>query len=88
MAGRLVKEFTKGLWKDLPPFRLVLGLCAVLAVVRGTCQGDMAVGDSDGEVGIYFLGECAFGTFDGYYVLGIEGDGDTGGDFNGGFTYT
>ena len=29
MAGRLVKEFTKGLWKDLPPFRLVLGLCAV-----------------------------------------------------------
>jgi|GEM_PF-7113271 len=23
---QLVKEFTKGLWTELPPFRLVLGL--------------------------------------------------------------
>ncbi|MGW8209614.1 MAG: electron transport complex subunit RsxE, partial [Syntrophobacteria bacterium] len=23
----VVKEFTKGFWKELPPFRLVLGLC-------------------------------------------------------------
>ncbi|MEE9567627.1 MAG: electron transport complex subunit RsxE, partial [Desulfobacteria bacterium] len=28
----LVQEFTKGLWKDIPPFRLVLGLCPTLAV--------------------------------------------------------
>ena len=28
----IVAEFTKGLWKDLPPFRLVLGLCPTLAV--------------------------------------------------------
>ncbi len=26
------KEFTKGLWKEIPPFRLVLGLCPTLAV--------------------------------------------------------
>ena len=39
MAGRLVKEFTKGLWKDLPPFRLVLGLCAVLAVTKSASNG-------------------------------------------------
>ena len=23
----VMQEFTKGLWKELPPFRLVLGLC-------------------------------------------------------------
>jgi electron transport complex protein RnfE len=26
------REFTKGLWKEMPPFRLVLGLCPTLAV--------------------------------------------------------
>jgi Na+-translocating ferredoxin:NAD+ oxidoreductase subunit E len=35
----LVKEFTKGLWKDLPPFRLVLGLCPVLAVTKTADNG-------------------------------------------------
>ena len=30
----VAKEFTKGLWKELPPFRLVLGLCPVLAVTK------------------------------------------------------
>ena len=29
---RVLKEFTKGLWKGLPPCRLVLGLCPTLAV--------------------------------------------------------
>jgi electron transport complex protein RnfE len=33
MAG-VVKEFTKGLWKEVPPFRLVLGLCPTLAVTK------------------------------------------------------
>ena len=30
----LMKEFTKGLWKELPPFRIVLGLCPILAVTK------------------------------------------------------
>jgi electron transport complex protein RnfE len=34
-----VKEFTKGLWKDLPPFKLVLGLCPVLAVTDSAEKG-------------------------------------------------
>jgi Na+-translocating ferredoxin:NAD+ oxidoreductase subunit E len=38
MAG-IVKEFTKGLWADLPPFRLVLGLCPVLAVTKSASDG-------------------------------------------------
>jgi len=39
----LAKEFTKGLWKEIPPFRLVLGLCAVLAVTK-TAQGGLGMG--------------------------------------------
>jgi electron transport complex protein RnfE len=35
----LAREFTKGLWKDLPPFRLVLGLCPVLAVTKSAETG-------------------------------------------------
>jgi len=35
----LVKEFTKGLWKELPPFRLVLGLCPTLAVTKTGADG-------------------------------------------------
>lgn len=29
--ARIVDEFTKGLWKEIPPFRFVLGLCPALA---------------------------------------------------------
>ena len=32
MAKSIVQEFTKGLWEEVPPFRLVLGLCPVLGV--------------------------------------------------------
>lgn len=32
-------EFTKGLWKEIPPFRLVLGLCPVLAVTKSAETG-------------------------------------------------
>ncbi len=39
MAQSLVKEFTKGLWAELPPFRLVLGLCPVLAVTKTVENG-------------------------------------------------
>jgi electron transport complex protein RnfE len=37
--NRLWKEFSKGLWKDLPPFKLVLGLCPVLAVTKTAYNG-------------------------------------------------
>ncbi len=32
MAKSLTHEFVKGLWEEIPPFRLVLGLCPVLGV--------------------------------------------------------
>ncbi len=35
----LVKEFTKGFWQELPPFRLVLGLCPTLAVTTAAKNG-------------------------------------------------
>lgn len=35
----IVSEFTKGLWKELPPFRLVLGLCPTLAVTTSANNG-------------------------------------------------
>lgn len=34
MAKTIVQEFTKGLWDEIPPFRLVLGLCPTLAVTK------------------------------------------------------
>jgi electron transport complex protein RnfE len=37
--SRIVKEFTKGLWKEIPPFRLVLGLCPTLAVTKSAENG-------------------------------------------------
>lgn len=37
--NRLWKEFSKGLWKDLPPFKLVLGLCPTLAVTKTANNG-------------------------------------------------
>lgn len=39
MAKTLVQEFTKGIWKEVPPFRLVLGLCAVLGVSKSVADG-------------------------------------------------
>ncbi len=32
MAKSIAHEFVKGLWEEVPPFRLVLGLCPVLGV--------------------------------------------------------
>lgn len=43
MANSIVKEFTKGLWKDLPPFRIVLGLCPVLGVTK-TAENGIGMG--------------------------------------------
>ncbi len=39
MAKTIVQEFTKGLWKEIPPFRLVLGLCPILAVTKTVENG-------------------------------------------------
>ena len=39
MAKTVVQEFTKGLWAEIPPFRLVLGLCPTLAVTKGVENG-------------------------------------------------
>ncbi|OQY13246.1 MAG: electron transport complex subunit RsxE [Desulfobacteraceae bacterium 4572_187] len=39
MAKTLVQEFTKGLWDEIPPFRLVLGLCPTLAVTKTVENG-------------------------------------------------
>lgn len=35
----VVREFTKGLWEEIPPFRLVLGLCPTLAVTKTLKDG-------------------------------------------------
>ena len=39
MAKSIVSEFTKGLWKEVPPFRLVLGLCPTLGVTTSLKNG-------------------------------------------------
>jgi electron transport complex protein RnfE len=39
MAKTTVQEFTKGLWAEVPPFRLVLGLCPTLAVTKSVENG-------------------------------------------------
>lgn len=39
----LVKVFLRGLWEQLPPFRLVLGLCPTLAVTS-TLAGGLGMG--------------------------------------------
>ncbi|WP_320169548.1 electron transport complex subunit E [Maridesulfovibrio sp.] len=36
---RLWKEFSKGLWAELPPFKVVLGLCPTLAVTKTADNG-------------------------------------------------
>ena len=39
MAKSIPQEFVKGLWAEVPPFRLVLGLCPVLAVTTTVENG-------------------------------------------------
>ncbi len=39
MAKSIAQEFVKGLWDEIPPFRLVLGLCPVLAVTKTVENG-------------------------------------------------
>jgi H+/Na+-translocating ferredoxin:NAD+ oxidoreductase subunit E len=39
MAKTFAHELTKGLWAEIPPFRLVLGLCPTLAVSKSVENG-------------------------------------------------
>lgn len=39
MAKSVAQEFAKGLWEEIPPFRLVLGLCPTLAVTTTVKNG-------------------------------------------------
>jgi Na+-translocating ferredoxin:NAD+ oxidoreductase subunit E len=39
MAKSIAHEFVKGLWEEIPPFRLVLGLCPTLAVTKTVENG-------------------------------------------------
>ena len=39
MAKTITQEFVKGLWDEIPPFRLVLGLCPTLAVTKSVENG-------------------------------------------------
>ena len=39
----LTQEFTKGLWKEIPPFRFVLGLCPALGVTT-TMENGLGMG--------------------------------------------
>jgi len=39
MAKSIAQEFVKGLWDEIPPFRLVLGLCPTLAVTKSVENG-------------------------------------------------
>ena len=39
MAKSVADEFVKGLWEEIPPFRLVLGLCPTLAVTKTVENG-------------------------------------------------
>ncbi|MBD3235306.1 MAG: RnfABCDGE type electron transport complex subunit E [Candidatus Eisenbacteria bacterium] len=38
-----MRDFTRGLWDELPPFRMVLGLCPVLAVTK-SAEGGLGMG--------------------------------------------
>jgi electron transport complex protein RnfE len=40
---RFVEELTKGFWKEIPPFRLVLGICPALAV-SDQCEKAIGMG--------------------------------------------
>ncbi len=50
---KLLKVFTRGLWKEIPPFRLVLGICATLAVTKSAETG-LGMG-----IGVIFVLTCS-----------------------------
>ncbi len=58
--ARIVREFTKGLWKEVPPFRFVLGLCPVLAV---TANVSSALGLGGGVIFVLLVSNTLISTF-------------------------
>ena len=52
MAKTLTGEFLKGFWDVLPPFRLVLGICATLAVTTSVENG-LGMGMATGFVLVF-----------------------------------
>lgn len=58
--SRMVDEFTKGLWKEVPPFRFVLGLCPVLAV---TSSVSSALGLGCGVIFVLMVSNTLVSTF-------------------------
>jgi len=58
--ARIVQEFTKGLWKEVPPFRFVLGLCPVLAV---TASVKSALGLGCGVIFVLMVSNTLISTF-------------------------
>jgi electron transport complex protein RnfE len=53
MAKTITQEFVKGLWDEIPPFRLVLGLCPILAVTK-TVENGLGMG-----VAVIFVLVCS-----------------------------
>ena len=53
MAKTITQEFVKGLWEEIPPFRLVLGLCPILAVTK-TVENGLGMG-----VAVIFVLVCS-----------------------------
>ncbi len=58
--ARIVQEFTKGLWKEVPPFRFVLGLCPALAV---TANVSSALGLGCGVIFVLLVSNTLISTF-------------------------
>ncbi len=56
----MVQEFTKGLWKEVPPFRFVLGLCPVMAV---TASVNSALGLGCGVIFVLLVSNTLISTF-------------------------
>ncbi len=54
------REFSKGLWKEVPPFRFVLGLCPALAV---TSSVNSALGLGCGVIFVLLVSNTLVSTF-------------------------
>jgi len=58
--ARFIQEFTKGLWKEVPPFRFVLGLCPTLAV---TSHVSSALGLGCGVIFVLLVSNTLISAF-------------------------
>ncbi|MCF8105062.1 MAG: electron transport complex subunit E [Desulfohalobiaceae bacterium] len=58
--SRMVDEFSKGLWKEVPPFRFVLGLCPTLAV---TASVSSALGLGCGVIFVLMVSNTLVSAF-------------------------